>query len=775
MKFSDGNWLIREGFEIFSPVQFHDLAVEEGAITVYATPSPVENRSGMLDTMLFTIRFSAPLKDVIRVQMFHHKGVRDRGPHFALHMTNEKAQVENREDEVIFTNGRLSVKIQKRFPWSVAFYQDGKRISGSGFRSMAYILEHKQTAYMREQLDLGVGETIYGLGERFTPFVKNGQTVDIWNQDGGTGTEQAYKNIPFYVSNKGYGVFVNHPELVSFEVGSEKVSKVQFSVKGESLDYFLIGGPTVKQVLENYTTLTGKPGLPPAWSFGLWLTTSFTTDYDEQTVRHFVDGMRERDIPLRVFHFDCFWMKEFQWCDFQWDERIFPEPEQMLERLKEKGLKICVWINPYIAQQSPLFEEGMEKGYLLKRPNGDVWQWDKWQPGMGIVDFTNPDARKWYTDHLRRLVDMGVDCFKTDFGERIPTDVVYDDGSDPEKMHNYYTYLYNQAVYEVLEEKLGRGEAVLFARSATAGCQKFPVHWGGDCSADYESMAESLRGGLSLGMSGFGFWSHDIGGFESNSSADVYKRWLAFGLLSSHSRLHGSRYYRVPWLYDEEAVDVARFFTKLKCRLMPYLYGAAVETARTGVPMMRAMVVEYPDDPACLYLDRQYMLGDALLVAPVMSEEGEVSYYLPEGQWIHLLNGDIKEGGRWFHGQYDYFSLPLYVRANSIIAFGQRDDRPDYDFPDGVKLHLFALQDGKRAETTVYDISGREALNVVAERVGDVIDVHVHFIGEQKNRWSVVLRGVDIVREVEGGRAKTGKEGIAVLPDHGSNVLRIHL
>ncbi len=775
MKFSDGNWLIREGFEIFSPVQFHDLAVEEGAITVYATPSPVENRSGMLDTMLFTIRFSAPLKDVIRVQMFHHKGVRDRGPHFALHMTNEKAQVENREDEVIFTNGRLSVKIQKRFPWSVAFYQDGKRISGSGFRSMAYILEHKQTAYMREQLDLGVGETIYGLGERFTPFVKNGQTVDIWNQDGGTGTEQAYKNIPFYVSNKGYGVFVNHPELVSFEVGSEKVSKVQFSVKGESLDYFLIGGPTVKQVLENYTTLTGKPGLPPAWSFGLWLTTSFTTDYDEQTVRHFVDGMRERDIPLRVFHFDCFWMKEFQWCDFQWDERIFPEPEQMLKRLKEKGLKICVWINPYIAQQSPLFEEGMEKGYLLKRPNGDVWQWDKWQPGMGIVDFTNPDARKWYTDHLRRLVDMGVDCFKTDFGERIPTDVVYDDGSDPEKMHNYYTYLYNQAVYEVLEEKLGRGEAVLFARSATAGCQKFPVHWGGDCSADYESMAESLRGGLSLGMSGFGFWSHDIGGFESNSSADVYKRWLAFGLLSSHSRLHGSRYYRVPWLYDEEAVDVARFFTKLKCRLMPYLYGAAVETARTGVPMMRAMVVEYPDDPACLYLDRQYMLGDALLVAPVMSEEGEVSYYLPEGQWIHLLNGDIKEGGRWFHGQYDYFSLPLYVRANSIIAFGQRDDRPDYDFPDGVKLHLFALQDGKRAETTVYDISGREALNVVAERVGDVIDVHVHFIGEQKNRWSVVLRGVDIVREVEGGRAKTGKEGIAVLPDHGNNVLRIHL
>ena len=330
MKFSDGNWMIREGFEIFSPVQFHDLKVEDGALTVYATPRPVENRSGMLDTLLFTIRFSAPLPDVIRVQIIHHQGVRDCGPHFDLVTEEVQPEIEDGEEDIVFKNGRVMVKIGKRFPWSLDFYQDGKRVSGSGFRSMAYILEQKRTAYVREQLDLGVGETIYGLGERFTPFVKNGQTVDIWNKDGGTGTEQAYKNVPFYVSSKGYGVFVNHPELVSFEIGSEKVSKVQFSVKGESLDYFFIGGPTVKRVLENYTTLTGKPSLPPAWSFGLWLTTSFTTDYDEKTVTHFVDGMAERDVPLHVFHFDCFWMKEFEWCNFEWDERIFPEPEQML-------------------------------------------------------------------------------------------------------------------------------------------------------------------------------------------------------------------------------------------------------------------------------------------------------------------------------------------------------------------------------------------------------------------------------------------------------------
>ena len=433
---------------------------------------------------------------------------------------------------------------------------------------------------MYERLDLGVGELVYGLGERFTPFVKNGQSIDIWNEDGGTSTEQSYKNIPFYLTNKGYGVFVNHPEKVSFEVGSEKVTKVQFSVPGECLDYFIIGGESMKEVIENYTSLTGKPALPPAWSFGLWLTTSFTTNYDEATVTEFVDGMTERDIPLRVFHFDCFWMKDFNWCDFEWDTRVFPDPKGMLKRLKEKDLKICVWINPYIAQESKLFDEGMENGYLLKKANGDVWQWDMWQPAMAIVDFTNPEACTWYSRKLKELIDMGVDCFKTDFGERIPTDVVYFDGSDPYKMHNYYTQMYNKVVFDTIKENKGENEAVVFARSATAGGQQFPVHWGGDCEANYESMAESLRGGLSLCMSGFGFWSHDIGGFESTSTADVYKRWGAFGLLSSHSRLHGSTSYRVPWLYDEEACDVVKFFTNLKCSIMPYLYNISSSITR---------------------------------------------------------------------------------------------------------------------------------------------------------------------------------------------------
>lgn len=436
----------------------------------------------------------------------------------------------------------------------------------------------------------------------------------------------------------------------------------------------------------------------------------------------FIDGMRERGIPLSVFHFDCCWMKEFHWTDFIWDERVFPDPEGMLKRIKAKGIKICVWINSYIGQESALFDEGMEKGYFLKRPNGDVWQWDMWQPGLAIVDFTNPHACRWYQEKLEMLLDMGVDCFKTDFGERIPTDAVYYNGADPVKMHNFYTYLYNKTVYEVLEKKRGKEEAVLFARSATAGGQKFPVHWGGDCWSDYESMEESLRGGLSLTSSGFGFWSHDIGGFESTSTPDVYKRWAAFGLLSTHSRLHGSNSYRVPWAYDEEAVDVVRYFTKLKLELMPYLYSQAVFTSRTGVPMMRSMALEFEGDYNCRYLDKQYMQGECLLAAPVFNKEGEARYYLPEGTWVNYLTKETVSGGRWRCEKQDYLSVPLWVRADSVIATGIAFENADYDFRENMELKVFALE--TKAETIVYQ-AGQELVKAAFEKEGQTVKGHV--------------------------------------------------
>ena len=379
--------------------------------------------------------------------------------------------------------------------------------------------------------------------------------------------------------------------------------------------------------------------------------------------------MAEREIPVSAFHFDCFWMKEFSWSDFQWDSEVFPDPAGLIKRLHDKGYRICVWTNPYIAQMSSLFPEAKEKGYLIKRPDGSVWQWDLWQPGMAIVDFTNPEACTWFQSKLQKLIDIGVDSFKTDFGERIPTDVTYFDGSDPMLMHNYYPYLYNKTVFELLEKKPNK-ETVVFARSATAGCQKFPIHWGGDNESTFESMAGTLRGGLSMALSGFGYWSHDIGGFEGTPNPDVFKRWVAFGLLSSHSRLHGSGSYRVPWLIDEESVTVTKYFTDLKISLMPYILKMADIAHREGIPMMRPMMMEFPDDANCLYLDRQYMLGESLLVAPIFNADGVADFYLPEGKWRSLITGESVTGGQWRSERHGYTSLPLYVRESSLSENG---------------------------------------------------------------------------------------------------------
>lgn len=769
MKFSNGCWLQKEGCSCFAPQEVYFTKIEERKVTLLAPTIHIVTRGDTLGCINLTMEITSPAPDIFRVRTYHFKGAVVETPAFDLELTEElPLEVEDDEEKIKITSGSMSLVITKK-TWSMTYMRGNEVITKSAgkdlalmkmnFKGYTYDKGDGEDTYIRQMLSLSVGELVYGMGERFTPFVKNGQSVDIWNEDGGTSTEQSYKNIPFYITNKGYGVLVNHPERVSFEVATEMVTRTEFSVKGSYLDYFLINGPTMKEVLTRYTDLTGKPSLPAPWTFGLWLSTSFTTNYDEETVMSFVDGMLNRGIPLRTFHFDCFWMKEFHWSDFLWDSRVFPDPAGMLKRIKAKGLNICVWINPYIGQESYLFDEGMKNGYLIKRANGQVWQWDAWQPGMAIVDFTNPAACKWFQDKLEVLLDMGVDCFKTDFGERIPTEnVAYFDGSDPVKMHNLYTYLYNKCVFDLLERKRGKGQAVLFARSATVGGQKFPVHWGGDCWSDYESMEESLHGGLSLLMSGFGFWAHDIGGFESTSTADVYKRWVAFGLLSSHSRLHGSSSYRVPWVYDEEAVDVVRFFTRLKASLMPYLYKTAIDTSRSGVPTMRSMVLEYTEDKTCHYVDKQYMLGDNLLVAPIFNDQSIAEYYLPKGTWTDFFTGEEKEGAGWITEKHGYLSIPLMVKENSIVVMGAHDDRPDYDYGDHAEIRIYALKDGHSASSIVYGMDNQEQISITASRSGSDIHIQVssgqeytiRLINVTASRKDAVIDGKDTVISLSG-------------------------
>ena len=660
MKFTDGFWLLRDGVSALHATHLQKVEQTANGFSAHVAPKVVEHRGATLNSALFELEFTSPASDVIGVRIRHHRGGED-SLSFDLENQNPLTTFSESEEAVKFSSGALTVKLNRGSDFNLEFIADERVITHQRGKSIS-IFNDGPAHYLAAQLNLGVGELVYGLGERFTAFAKNGQSVDIWNADGGTSSEQAYKNIPFYLTNRGYGVFVNNTGKVSFEVASEVVEKVQFSAQSQDLQYFVIYGPTPAEILEKYTALTGRAPQLPEWSFGLWLSTSFVTDYDEKTVTAFIDEMENREIPLDVFHFDCFWMREYQWCDFQWDPRTFPEPKAMLTRLKSRGLKISLWINPYIGQASPLFAEGKSGGYFLKRSDGSVWQWDLWQAGNAIVDFTNPQAREWFKSKLRPLLEMGVDCFKTDFGERIPTDVIYHNGADPMQMHNLYTQLYNATVWELLQEVKGK-DAIVFARSATVGGQKMPVHWGGDNSSSFESMAESLRGGLSLSLSGFGYWSHDIGGFEGTPDPAVFKRWLAFGLLSSHSRLHGNESVRVPWSIDEEAVDVTRTFANLKKKLRPYLVETMREVSEKGLPMMRPMLLAFPEDPTSWFLDQQYMLGPDLLVAPVFSAEGDVTFYLPAGMWRNYFTNEIIEGGRWLTETHGFNSLPLYERT----------------------------------------------------------------------------------------------------------------
>lgn len=751
MKISDGYWLSKTGYNVSYAIQIAGIETDENSVTVYAAHQWIANRGMTLGGPLFTVRFTSALENCIKVTIEHFSGDLPKNPDFPLNENPDFRPVirtaPNGSCELV--SGRTSVTIgAPGSEWNVAYRYGGLLLTRSGQRTLSVIEESPLSAeirrmserslpffansdngsntYIRDMLGISVGEYIYGFGEKFTPFVKNGQTVDIWNNDGGTCSEQSYKSVPFFVSSRNYGVFVNHPGKVSFEIGTEDVTKTAFSVQGQRLEYFVFGGNSISDVIRTYTSLTGKPALPPAYSFGLWLSTSFTTSYDENTIISFIEEMERRRIPLDVFHLDCFWMKEYQWCGFEWDNRLFPDPAGLIARIRAKGLRLCLWVNPYVGQRAAVFSELAEKGYFIKKRDGSIFQTDMWQPGLAIIDFTNPGAREWYAGKIRELARMGISAIKTDFGERIPTDVVYYDGSDPFKMHNYYSYLYNKTVWDALSDVNGSENSCLFARSATVGCQQFPVHWGGDCFSTYESMWETLRGGLSLCMSGFGFFSHDISGFEATATPDLYKRWTAFGLFSTHSRYHGNHSYRVPWSFDDESCDVARHFVNLKGRLMPYLYAQAVNTHLTGIPVMRAMAVDYGYDRNCLTIDTQYMLGDSLLIAPVFSEDGVCSFYLPEGGiWTDIQTGEALDGGHWYSRKYDYFGLPLFAKPCSVIAYGNFSNTADYDYADGMKLVIYGIEDGQTASCRIYDRDGNPEAEISAERNNEKLTVTV--------------------------------------------------
>ncbi|MBG0827950.1 alpha-xylosidase [Planomonospora sp. ID67723] len=523
-----------------------------------------------------------------------------------------------------------------------------------------------EVAGYHESFAAPADEAFTGFGESFTPLDKRGQRPVMWNFDAfGAESQRAYKNVPFYLSSRGYGVLVDSGTPVEFDVCQSTHSCVQIVVPDDLIDYYVIAGPTPPQVLDRFDELTCRPLLPPKWAFGTWISSGFFVDTQERVMNR-ARTIRERGIPCDVLHLDTYWQTDGHWSDLRWDEANFPDPAGMLAELKEMGFKVCLWMNPYISHLSPAFPAAAEAGYFLKNQDGEVYVADSWHgsyPACGIVDFTDPAAVEWFRGLLRPLLEQGVQIFKTDFAEGVPHDAVAANGMTGTDLHNVYTLLFNDVVSEVTREVAGHG--MVWARSSFLGGQRHAAQWSGDTYTSYPAMGSTLRGGLAHGLSGIPFWSHDAGGFTGRPTDDLYVRWTQFGAFSPLLRLHGTTS-REPWEFPEvEAEAVAAL--RLRYRLMPYIYTAAVEAARTGAPMMRALCVDYPDDPVAWRADLEYLLGRDLLVAPMTSPEGTRRVYLPAGDWVDHWTGEVLAGGRYVTVSAPLERIPLFARHGALI------------------------------------------------------------------------------------------------------------
>ena len=527
-------------------------------------------------------------------------------------------------------------------------------------------------------------EPVYGLGEKYGPLDRRGQLIESWNEDAlGVNAERSYKNCPFAWSTAGWGVFVHTTGRVQHGVGYPQWSHRSYVLRVEDavLDLFLMAAETPAAMLERYTHLTGRAPRIPRWSLGVWLSRCYYKTGDELLAA--ARGMREAHFPCDVITLDGrAWLKVQTRFGFEWDDERYPDPAAFVQQVKALGYRLCVWEYPYISIHNPLFDELAEKGYLLRDAEGAPYllQWDAGTfgtvltplPTSGILDFTNPAAYAWYRDMHERLFAVGVDVLKTDFGEQVGLEAVAFNGATGDQLHNVYPLLYNRCVYEATA-RYHEGEPLVWGRSGWTGSQRYPMQWGGDSQGDWEGLAASIRGGLSWGMSGVPFYTHDIGGFydlhKCKPMPEHYIRSMQVGVLSSHTRFHGTTC-REPWEFGPEVETIVREWLELRYRLIPYLEACAEEASRTGLPVMRAMPLAFPKDRVAWDFEEQYMLGPALLVAPVLCEDGAVTLYLPAGVWYDFWTGERIEGPAVLERQMSLEQTPIYGRAGTYLPLG---------------------------------------------------------------------------------------------------------
>jgi alpha-D-xyloside xylohydrolase len=668
--------------------EFHRVTRVRGT---HRVPGGVDVRAATAGGDDLTIRLTFFAPQVLRLQFHAAGGSLDRtSPMLVARSGNVQVRVQDTREAVRMRAGELQV-ICDRHPFALRVQDGAGRTIFAQFadRSFDRFVTHRMgytedrasgRRHVYESFRLWHGEHLYGLGERYGPIDRRGLRTVLWCVDthGTNSTDLVYKPVPFFLSTAGYGMFMHSHARVTVDLGAYSAASGWIYVEEPVLDYFLIYGPALRDILRRYLVLTGQVPVPPRWSFGIWLSRCMYRDRAE--VERVVAEGRQRGFPFDVVHLDPLWLKgrktrNYDSSDLVWDEHAFGPPREFIQTLRKSHVRLSLWENPYFPMQSERFAEAARAGHFLRDAGSGLARFRG--KDAAVVDFTSSKTVEWFKALHRDLLKSGVAAFKTDYGEEVPGDAVAGNGMAGQELHNLFPLLYNRAVFEEMSK--ADGQAAVWARSGWAGSQRYPVHWSGDAPSRWDTLPLVLQSGLSLMLSGFAFWSHDIGGFYGLSDDELFIRWAQLGLLSTHARFHGKEP-REPWAYPR-AFEIIRRYAQLRYRLLPYLYSEAIASTRAGLPLMRPLVLEFQDDPNTATIGDQYLLGDTLMIAPVLTKHPSRRVYLPAGQWWDFWRGTRYAGSQWLTVHVPIDTVPIFVRDNTVLPLGSpimhADARPD--------------------------------------------------------------------------------------------------
>lgn len=690
---------------------------------------------GKTPSQLLHLRIDIPRDDVCRVRLQKSKDFDDAfTPMVANDITDDSCKVDLIEDEHCYRlqTGKLRLHIQKADFRIEVFDGDGNKITSTGGRTdnhfgitydsypMGFVRDRRHKHwYAVNSFDLTHDESIYGLGEHFGPVNKVGETLRLWITEGvGNSTGRVYKTVPFYVSTRGYGVFFNHTHPMTFWVGSKEKSKVQVAVEEQRLDYYLFAG-NIKEILNSYTKLTGRAPVLPKYSFGTWISRMSYTS--QQEIRDVANTLREKQFPADVINLDVSWFTNDWECDWQFDPIRFPDHKAMCSELHDNGFRLSLWQQPYVLKGTAPWKEACDKNLLAssKVPFSFCGQFE-----AAPIDFTNPEAASWYKNRLiKPLLEAGVDIIKTDFGEGINPTMEFA-GGDGHALHNVYPLLYNKAAFEVTREVHGEDNAMVWGRSAYAGSQRYPVQWSGDNASTFGAMQASLRGGLGYGLCGFTYWSQDTGGFVGEPTDELMVRWTQLSIFQSHLRYHGCYPFREPWQFSAEAQIILREYLNYRYRLIPYFYSEAIDSASSGLPILRPLVLDFQHDRTVHAIDDQFMSGRSILVAPVMREDNRRTFYLPEGVWYDFFSKEPVDGRQWISRDCPLDRIPIWLRGGSVIPFGPVVQSTS-ELTDETPLELLVLLDKDERASGEFHVNRETAYSIAAHSSGEQVHVTI--------------------------------------------------